>query len=264
MSAPESFFIPDGDRFIATELTRGPWSPVLQHGGPPAALMARAVERAAPGHEVARLAVEFLRPLPIAPLTVEARPIRAGKKVQFIGVTVTADGKERARATAVCVRRAALDLEPVRRAGMFTPPTPEACAPFEFPFFSDRVGYQTGMEIRIAGGAWGSGEMAAWMRLRAPLVAGEAPSPLMRVMAAADSGNGISVGLDLRRWTFVNPDLTVHLARPLEGEWVCLESSTVAEPTGVGLAATVLHDVRGPIGRSSQCLFIDAREGGTP
>src|SRR5919205_599571 len=43
---PDAFYRPDGeDRFLATELTRGPWDPRAQHAGPPAALLGRAVER---------------------------------------------------------------------------------------------------------------------------------------------------------------------------------------------------------------------------
>ena len=41
----ESFYEPDGDRYVATELTRGPWDPGAQHAGPPAALIGREIER---------------------------------------------------------------------------------------------------------------------------------------------------------------------------------------------------------------------------
>src|SRR3954454_13183464 len=37
----------DDDRFVPTGLTRGPWDRRFQHAGPPAALLARAAERAA-------------------------------------------------------------------------------------------------------------------------------------------------------------------------------------------------------------------------
>ena len=42
---PESFYEPDGDHYVATELTRGPWDPGAQHAGPPAALIGREIER---------------------------------------------------------------------------------------------------------------------------------------------------------------------------------------------------------------------------
>ena len=34
-SRPEAFYERDGDRYAATELTRGPWDPGSQHAGPP-------------------------------------------------------------------------------------------------------------------------------------------------------------------------------------------------------------------------------------
>jgi acyl-Coa thioesterase superfamily protein len=99
--------------------------------------------------------------------------------------------------------------------------------------------------------------------MRHPLVPGEAPSPLCRVLVAADSGNGVSAALDYRRWRFVNPDLSVYLFRPPAGEWVALEAATSAA-AGVGLADTALHDRHGPIGRAAQALFVDRRDGPGP
>jgi hypothetical protein len=97
------------------------------------------------------------------------------------------------------------------------------------------------------------------MRMRYPLVAGEEPSPLARVLVAADSGNGISGTLDYRRYLFVNTDLTVNLIRPPVGQWVRLEAVTHPQPHGVGLADTALHDERGRIGRSTQTLVVSER-----
>ena len=74
--------------------------------------------------------------------------------------------------------------------------------------------------------------------MRVPLVEGEEPSPLVRVMAAADSGNGVSATLDWNEWLFINTDLTVHLHRMPEGEWVCLDAVTIPEPNGIGMADT--------------------------
>jgi hypothetical protein len=103
------------------------------------------------------------------------------------------------------------------------------------------------------------GPALVWMRMRHPLVAGEEPSPLQRVLVAADSGNGVSATLDWNRYLFINVDLTVHLHRPLEGEWVCLDAITIPEPSGIGVADTALYDGRGPIGRAMQTLLLDDR-----
>ena len=92
-----------------------------------------------------------------------------------------------------------------------------------------------------------------------PLVEGEAPSGLVRVLVAADSGNGVSSPLDYESYIFVNTDLTVHLYRDPEGEWIGLDARTHVEPTGIGITETVLHDLRGPIGRALQTLFVRKR-----
>ena len=90
-----------------------------------------------------------------------------------------------------------------------------------------------------------------------PVVAGEEPSPEQRAVAVADFGNGISSELDFATSIFINPDLTVHLVRPPEGEWVCLDARTRFGPPGTGLAESALWDGRGRIGRSLQSLYVE-------
>jgi hypothetical protein len=258
----DAFFEVHGvGRFLATELTRGPWDPGLQHAGPPAALLGRAVEghgdRA--GLRVARITFEIMRPLPIAELAVATRTLRGGRSVELVEAALRAGETELMRATALRIRTAA---------GLELPgelvPGPRLAGPEAgrvMPFFptGQAVGYHTAMEVRFVAGSFREpGPATAWMRMRHPLVPGETPSPLCRVLAAADSGNGISASLDYRRWRFINPDLTVYLMRPPVGEWVALEAATTAA-AGIGLADTTLHDRQGPIGRAAQALFVDRR-----
>jgi hypothetical protein len=138
-------------------------------------------------------------------------------------------------------------------------PGPDASTPSVFPWFPIGISYASAVESRLAHGAWGKGDAALWIRTRVPLVAGEATSPLQRVMIAADSGNGIAVALDHRAWTFVNADLTVALHRPPAGEWVCVDAATTVDPRGVGLTRTRLCDEHGVIGLSHQSLVIEKR-----
>jgi hypothetical protein len=259
----ESLYVPDGDVFVSTELTRGPWSPVHQHGGPPSALMARELERrlaaetdGAPFHP-ARMTVELLRPVPIAPLRVTTETVRPGRKVRGVVATCTAGDDVVARAEILFIRRAEIDARVEHPGG--APRSVADSPPYAFTFFRAPTGYHTAMELRAAEGTWGTGVMTMWMRLRVPVVPGEAPSPLQRVMVAADSGNGISAALDPRQHTFLNPDLSVHLHRVPDGEWVCLAATTTVSAGGVGLAECALSDERGAIGRSLQSLLIDDR-----
>jgi hypothetical protein len=266
MSAPSSFYVPDGDdRYVSTELTRGPWSPIHQHGGPPAALIARAFERrlAELGHDtqLARVTIELVRPVPIAPLTIAVEVVRAGRKVQSLAATLHAGDDLVVRAASLSIRRLVPPLElpdvqlPARRAIV----PPDVAPPLTFPFFLQPAGYHTGMEARLVEGTFGKTPTVVWMRMRVPLVPGETPSPMQRVLCAADSGNGVSPVLDWRRHTFVNPDLTVYLHRLPEGEWIAMDASTTPNPIGLGLAECALSDERGPIGRSLQSLILEAR-----
>jgi Thioesterase-like superfamily len=84
-------------------------------------------------------------------------------------------------------------------------------------------------------------------------------APLSRVLTAADSGNGVSAAVDFRRYVFINADLTVNLHRHPEGEWVCLDARTMVDGAGVGLAESALHDEKGPLGRSTQSLYVATR-----
>jgi hypothetical protein len=259
-SALPPFFVPDGETFVATESTRGPWSRQHQHGGPPAALLVRALEQVA-GDSVllTRFTFDFLRPVPIAPLTVRAEVIRAGAKVRRLQATlVGGDGTPLVQASAVALRTAAVLRECVGNRDL-APSPPETAAPFEFVFFVDAIGYHTAVETRIARGTWGKGPVAAWMRSRVQLVAGETPSPLQRLLIVADSASGVAVVLDYKRYTFVNADLTVAVHRPPEGEWICLDASTVAEAHGIGLTRARLWDARGALGVSLQSCLVESR-----
>lgn len=266
MSArPDAFFVPDGERFVATEHTRGPWSPGHQHAGPPSALLARALEGAVaddPRFQLVRLTVELLAPVPIAPLEVATSVLRAGRKVRRLEATLTGGGRPLARAMALAIRGEPLDLAPVALDPHEPPRPPEEGVPFAFPVFKAEVGYGTAVDARCVRGGYGENPTAVWIRSRVAVVAGEAPSPLQRVMIAADSGNGVAVALDPSRYTFVNADLTVYLHRPAEGEWVCLYAVTAPEPSGVGLSTSRLFDRRGPIGWGLQALVVEVRPPG--
>ena len=255
----DAFYVPDGDRFVPSDLTRGPWSPEAQHAGPSAALLGRAIERLdPPGMGVARFTMEVLRPIPISPARVEARVDRPGRRVQH-AVAVLADD-DGPIASASAWRILAGESEPV---DLEATPHPGPGAAEQLPPFAPYEGesYFTAMEWRPAAGSLlEPGPAAVWMRMRHPLLPGEEPSSLTRVLIVADSGNGISWVLPLDRWLFINTELTVHLARMPEGEWVCLDARTRVGPEGMGFAESDLWDQRGRIGRGAQSLLVAPRQ----
>lgn len=258
----DSFFVPladDGSRWRATTHTIGPWDPGAQHGGPPSALLARAVERCAPRDDVqvARMTVEILGQIPVGELDLRVRMARPGRSVELVEAVLSAAGRDVARASGWRVRRTegvqVDSREPV------PPPVPEGPGGNGLGG-ADAVGYLAAVEWRsVRGGFDVPGPSAAWARLRHPLVADEPTSPLQRLMCTADSGNGISSELDWNRWLFINPELTVHVHREPVGEWLCLDARTTVSDGGCGLATSVLSDQQGPVAVGAQSLLVAPR-----
>jgi hypothetical protein len=255
----DSFYVPAGDdRWQSTVHTTGPWDAGAQHGGPPSALLGRAMLRCEPRADmmIGRFTCEILRPIPVGELTVSVRMARPGRSVELLEGSISAAGREVARASAWRILRTS--AEPVAS----RLPVP-AALPEPGPDASPtgwRDGYLTAMEWRGVRGGFGvPGPATVWGRMRYPLVPDESPSGLERVLAIADSGNGASWELDLNRWHFINPELTVHLHREASGEWICLDAQTAISPGGTGLATSVLSDADGVIGVGAQSLLVAPR-----
>jgi len=253
-----------GSTYAPSPHARGPWDPAAQHGGAPAALLAREIERVEPGADmfVARITYEFLGPVPLAPLEADAWIQRPGRRFQVVEAELRERGRTVVRARAARLRRGEVML-PDGALERTEPPCElprEGDAP-GFPAHGEEQGFgRTGMEIRFAGGTdYGAGPGLAWFRFAVPLVAGETPTALQRVAAAADFGNGVSRVLEFDRHLFVNTDLTIHLHRDAVGDWVLLDARTVADRSGAGLAASRLFDERGALGFGAQTLFVDTR-----
>lgn len=259
---PEAFYELDGDRYLATELTRGPWDPGAQHAGPPAALLGRAIERLpdAEDFQIGRVTCEILGSVPIARLFVSARVVRPGRRVELVEAELSDGERPLMRASAWRIRTAAVEIPPEAMAATASPPGPDRGSEAEFFPTGQELGYHTAMEVRfIEGGFVEPGPATVWLRMRQPLVAGEEPSPLQRVLVTADVGNGVSASLDYRRYLFINVDLTVHLERMPRGEWICVDAVTLPQPNGVGTAESVLSDREGRIGRALQTLLVAQR-----
>lgn len=253
-----AFYELRGDVHQATELTRGPWHPDLQHAGPPSALLARAVEQQAAGMQVVRLSIDLLKPVPITALRVTVQERVGGKRRRLLNAELRRadDDTPLACAQALLLRREAIELPPQPCHDPVSPKAVAESTPYGFGFFNADLGYHTAMELRLAAGGLGTGATCMWMRARVPLVAGEALSPLQRVMLVADSGNGVSMVLDPQRFAFTNPDLTVNLRRDAVGDWIGLDARTHFQQNGLGMAESRLWDEQGVIGNGTQNLLL--------
>jgi hypothetical protein len=255
----DSFYVPLGEgTWLATVHTTGPWDPTAQHGGPPSALLGRAMQHCEPRDDmvIARFTCEILSAIPVGEIGVQVRLARPGRSVQLLEGVITAGGREVAWARAWRVLRT---QSPSAGPGTLPPPAlPDHETPLVPGGWVD--GYLSAIEWRAVRGRFGvPGPAIVWARMRYPLLPGEEPGSLERVLAIADSGNGISGELDLRKWHFINPELTAHLHREAAGEWICLDAQTTISAGGTGLATSALSDLDGPIGTAAQSLLIAPR-----
>lgn len=250
-------------RFAPTELARGPWDPDAQHGGAPAALLAGALEQLSSDGPMAikRLTYEFLRPVPLSPLEVRTRIARPGRRVQLLEAVLLAGEEEVLRAIALRIRSE--DVPAPEPAGETPPPRdPATSDPIHMPAFErGPSGFaRDAMEIRFAAGEFAAvGPAFAWFRLRVPVIAGQSITPLQRLAAAGDFGNGIASAVSWGTHVFINPDLTVYVEREPSGEWVGLDAVSRVGPNGAGVSDSVLHDEHGRVGRSMQSLYVAER-----
>jgi hypothetical protein len=198
--------------------------------------------------------------VPITELEIDVEVARPGKRVELLEAVMTAGGEAVLKARAWRLRTATLALDGLEGVSRERLPGPETgrWEPF-FPGVAD-VGYHTHMDWRFLRGSFReAGPATAWLKMKVPLLPGEDPSPLVRVLVAADSANGVSCALDPREHLFVNTDLNVFLYRVPEGDWVGMDSRTLLDSSGVGLTETVLHDRGGPVGRALQTLYVAKR-----
>ena len=253
----DAVFERDGARFIPTKKAGSPWGDDVQHGGPPAGLLARAIEQLAGNDElrIVRLTIDLFRPVPMAPLEVVARSVREGKRIHVADAVVIAGGVEVSRASGLLLRTS--DAE--RGAGGAMPPPPGREHADTGPLVGmprntpRREGFHTASEIRRLPRTEG-GPALAWIRVP-ELVEGETMSPLVRLAATCDFVNAVSSMGATNGLGFINTDSTIYVHRPPVGEWICLQVERATEPVGIGVSSALLFDTEGLLGRAAQAVL---------
>jgi len=260
-------YIPTSDpnTYESTPLSNAGWYEEGQHGGSLAALVVGHVEKlpTLTPMEISRITLELFRVVPLVPLTIEARIVREGKKIQVVKAEVS-DPQGQLLAMAV-VQRLRIAAEPAPNQERTTL---KLTLPQDIPVRSESEPWGVGsadkvmfhrnaIEFReVYGGFNTPGPGAIWLRLRKPIIAGEGTTPSQRAVVVADFCNGVSRELN-NDWLFMNPDLTIHLGRYPVGEWVALEAESHYSDSGRGVAAGTLWDTSGWVGRSAQSLFLE-------
>lgn len=260
-----ALFRREGDRFVPSALTQGPWDPDALHGGAVAALAAHGIESlpAPAPMRLCRLSVDLLRAVPMAPLEVETEVLRTGKRLQLSELRIAHQGKPVVRAAGLSIRTERVpglaehevDGPPART-------TPDALSPLALDGDLDRKlpGYLRALDFRSEGlrmrGAWSA---AIWCRLRVPVVDGAPLTPMVRLAATADFASGLGNPIDLEHYVAINPDLTIQIERPPTSDWIGVEAETHVRADGMGNSQGSVFDLAGRVARVEASLFIDRR-----
>jgi hypothetical protein len=228
--------------------------------------MVRAVEALVPNQQLARLTVELIRPIPMAPFRVQAEVRRPGRTVTHTEAEIYDDDRIYARAFGLHIR-VADDLEVV--SALIDVPNLSDSVPGPFvisdalhseAWFGSSVECRYDPQSPIAEG----GPTTMWLRTMHPILADEDPSPFQRIAPLADCGNGISPNGRPGHTTFVNADLTMSLHREPVGEWFASRSVSHWQDSGIGLADSELFDAEGAVGRATQSLILATNQGDVP
>jgi len=238
----------------------GPWSPDQQHGSAPSSLIAYTVEQipAPQPMRVARMTIDLMRPVPVAPLEIKTQILREGRKIQLIGVQLLAGGVEVVRANVLRIRAQDMPLPPEAAAKPVTLPLPQSGG---MPTVTNANNpFLSGLSMQEAKGSFVKrGPAAVWFRANRPIIEGVEMTPLMRAAVTSDFCNGVSSVLDFTKYTFINADLTISLARMPVGEWILLDAESWIGENGAGVAFGGLADTHGYFGRAIQSLVIEER-----
>ena len=262
-STGEAYYLSRGNgRYEPTRATESPWDRNAQHGGPPAALLAHAINQTVEGTmRMGRISVDFLGPIPLREVVVEISPIKPGRRVRLTEARMSVDGRVAVTARAWHI---ATDGRPQvsSEEQIAPPPLPPRPTPQHFyPGLDNNWGYGRSIEWRFTRGGFDTfGAADVWTRVRLPLIEGEALTGQDRVLIAADSANGLSLSLPMDQWLSIPPTMTATLLRPPQGEWVYMACRTHITVDGVGLTHADLLDPQGFVGEVAQPLLVQRRE----
>jgi Thioesterase-like superfamily len=255
---------PSGEKFCATDLVRSTWSAALQHAGPVSALLVRALERCAARDDtrLSRVVIDLLGPVPAeGDLWVRSQVERPGKQIELISAEMLAlgpEGQPRPTARASGWRLQQLDTAELIHAAEPLPRPVSEARSRNLEKDWDR-NYVHSLDWRWLTKPLNDGPGESWIKPTVNLVNGEAMTPLERLFAVADCANGIGSKLDIRKWTFLNNDLVVHVHRIPDGDWIGTRAETNYGPDGIGTTVGTLFDETGAVGSIQQSVLVRRR-----
>jgi hypothetical protein len=257
-----AIFKPEGHQFRASEHAGGPWSPDALQGSATTGLMVREVERLAEssGFAVRRLTFDLWRPAGLRAFGVKTDMLRDGRKAKTLQVRLLDGEVEIGRCTALLTAQGSATPTDPFSAPATADPGPDAGTPPPAAVQKWSHYFQN-VSVRLIEGALEKpGPAAAWMRLDVPMVEGETNTPLLQAVQAADFSSGVGQIVDMREWTFINPEISLYFFRPPQGQWILIRSRTRVGVNGAGLTTATLSDRSGSFAEVMQAMTFEKRE----
>ncbi len=244
-----ALFVRDGDGFVGTELIQGGWHPGEANGGAVLTLLGHCLEDVPSlvGMTLSRFTADLVRPVPLGrPVHVVSTILREGKKIQLVEQRVMVGDVVHVRATALRLRDADITGSPVPPSTTEARPGDGLVRPDGSIIYqraeANLPGFLRAIDMRRAPMTDGSG-FGSWVRLIAPVVAGEEIRPTSRLVLGFDFANLIGIDVNPEPVTMINPDVTGHVLRPPTGEWIAITGDTRFNPAmGRGLSTAELSD----------------------
>ena len=245
--------------FESTDLTRSNWSPDIQHGSPPMALLTKAIERllVGSGLRIGRLTLDILGAIPVAQVRVRAWIERPGKRICLMIAEMTPTGGDD-RPVARVTAWALASSDTADAATDRYPPLTEGPAQRLPAGWWDSGGYLSTVDFRPQPND-PSGARVFWLTAQVGLVDDEPTSPLEHMAMVVDSANGVGSALNPAEYMFMNTDTAVHLHRFPTGTDFALRARASIGPDGIGVTTAEIFDRTGFLGTSAQTLLVHRR-----
>ncbi len=263
----EPLFRLDRELLVPGPLTRGPWYAGTLHGSAMLAAIARAAERhdSTVPRQVVRLTVDMMRAAPMAPLRVETTSARSGRSSDLVDVAMYAGDELCVRATALRFRTEEVPVDGVDVLDHPAPapqspgPDTTAWSPYtqpgaEEPAFHHAIDLHASVE-----------DETVWFRLAVPVVEGETASGFVATAALTDWTYAapfllrMAAGADVPDEppvSAINADTTIHVHRPMSGEWLGLRTTSRAGSLGAATSSAHLFDEHGGLGFTCQSVLL--------
>ncbi len=244
--------------YESTDLTRSNWTPEIQHGSPPLALLTKAIEEHLEGSglRIGRLVLDILGAIPVVPLAVRVSVPRPGKRITLATAEmapVTDPDRPVARVSAWALATSDTTAGASDRFPALAATDPEPLPPFwwDAPGYLESVDWERQQDD--------AGARVFWLTPKVALVDDEPTTALQRLAMVVDSANGVGSALNPEEFIFMNTDTAVHLHRLPTGADFALRARGSIGPDGIGVTTAEIFDRTGFIGTSAQTLLVQPR-----